>query len=225
MTVLCSVTGCKTAAASQGFCQKHYMRLWRHGDTDDHRPIGYGSKVKHSVYNSWNDLKRLGRLCDEWLDFWTFANAVGERPKRHSLARHDESIPFGPGNWYWRQKIAVKKDGETDKQYQARAQRIRRKLHPEEIRTRELKRRFGITDAIYQEMYDARDGLCDICGQPETLRTNRSAGKKMLAIDHDHKTKKIRGLLCSRCNAGVGYFGDSIHNIEAALRYLKKHRA
>jgi hypothetical protein len=41
-------------------------------------------------------------------------------------------------------------------------------------------------------------------------------------VDHDHETNKIRGLLCSRCNTGLGLFFDNISNLENAILYLKK---
>lgn len=42
-------------------------------------------------------------------------------------------------------------------------------------------------------------------------------------VDHDHNTNKIRGLLCSRCNMGLGFFDDSIEGLTKAINYLKKY--
>lgn len=59
--------------------------------------------------------------------------------------------------------------------------------------------------------------VCDICQQ------ECSTGKK-LALDHDHDTQEIRGLLCNRCNTSMGKFNDDIKLLEKVIEYLKKHR-
>ncbi len=77
-------------------------------------------------------------------------------------------------------------------------------------------------------MLDSQDGLCGICRLPET-RVVKSGNRKYtnpiaprLAVDHNHVTNKNRGLLCAKCNIGLGHFQDSIENLEAAVAYLKK---
>jgi hypothetical protein len=80
-----------------------------------------------------------------------------------------------------------------------------------------LKRRFGITLEEYLAMESAQEGLCAICGRPEP------SGKNM-AVDHCHKTGKVRGLLCHLCNRSLGGFGDDPEVVRAALTYLLKKR-
>lgn len=75
-------------------------------------------------------------------------------------------------------------------------------------------RRYGITPLEYAEMLEAQEGACRICMKP-----NLSDGKN-LAIDHDHRTGKIRGLLCSNCNIGIGNFREDEHLLRAAIAYL-----
>lgn len=76
---------------------------------------------------------------------------------------------------------------------------------------RRCARRHGITPEEYEMMFEGQEGRCAICGKPQARRLN---------IDHDHATGKIRGLLCSRCNLGLGYFKDNIDNLNAAVAYL-----
>lgn len=83
-----------------------------------------------------------------------------------------------------------------------------------------LKRNYGITPEQYDALHDAQNGLCAICGQPETKVMKGI--RCVLAVDHDHVTGKIRGLLCTRCNAGLGQFGDNIESLAKAIDYLKK---
>lgn len=76
-----------------------------------------------------------------------------------------------------------------------------------------LKRYYGITPAEYDTYYSRQNGVCAICKQPP--------GKRKLAVDHDHVTKRIRGLLCARCNTGLGQFIDSVNLLQKAVEYLK----
>lgn len=69
-----------------------------------------------------------------------------------------------------------------------------------------------ITLAEFRAMEEAQGGVCAICGKKEP-------GVE-LAVDHDHKTNRRRGLLCRFCNAGLGYFRDDPERLRAAIRYL-----
>lgn len=74
----------------------------------------------------------------------------------------------------------------------------------------------------YNALFASQDGKCAICGLPETVKDSRNGRKRKLAIDHCHGTGKIRGLLCTRCNQGLGFFKDDTARIAAAITYLKK---
>jgi hypothetical protein len=65
-------------------------------------------------------------------------------------------------------------------------------------------RKFGITVAEYEQLHAQQKGLCAICLRPETAHHHKGK-KKHLAIDHDHISNKVRGLLCQRCNMIVGF--------------------
>lgn len=94
-------------------------------------------------------------------------------------------------------------------------------VDPEHRRNYELRRSFGITAADYDAMLAAQNGTCACCSQPE--RAKRNGKLKMLAVDHDHVTGDIRGLLCSNCNPMLGYAGDSIDILQKAASYLERH--
>lgn len=96
-----------------------------------------------------------------------------------------------------------------------------REAFPDFWKNTHLKRSFGIGLAEYSQMITDRDNKCDICGRPE--REERGGKLKSLAVDHDHKTGAVRGLLCSACNQALGKFEDSQALLAAAIRYLDKH--
>jgi hypothetical protein len=73
-----------------------------------------------------------------------------------------------------------------------------------------------MTAAEFEERLAQQNGVCEIC------KRTCSSGKR-LAIDHNHSTGKIRGLLCGKCNCGLGMFLDSFELLESASRYLKSH--
>jgi len=84
-------------------------------------------------------------------------------------------------------------------------------------------RRLGCSNEQFRALLEAQDGKCAICG---AIQGHRSCHGRIcrLAVDHDHRTAKVRGLLCNSCNRGLGRFKDSIENLEAALRYLKREQ-
>lgn len=71
----------------------------------------------------------------------------------------------------------------------------------------------GITVEDYEELSALQNGVCAICSKPCSV-------KKRLAIDHDHTTNEVRGLLCDFCNNGIGRFKDRIDFLYAAINYL-----
>jgi len=75
----------------------------------------------------------------------------------------------------------------------------------------------------FQAFHEAQDGKCAIGGASQGHRS-RYGKVCRLAVDHDHRTGKVRGLLCNNCNRGLGRFKDSLANLEAAARYLKREQ-
>lgn len=87
------------------------------------------------------------------------------------------------------------------------------------IRSKNLKHRFDLTTDAYDQQFVHQRGLCAICEKPEVNKDAK--GKvKWLGVDHNHATGELRGLLCYKCNTGVGKLGDSIVTLESAIKYL-----
>lgn len=91
-----------------------------------------------------------------------------------------------------------------------------RKNNPEIVRKHNLKKYFGLTVEVYDSMYIEQGGCCAICG------THQSELKLRLAVDHDHETGQLRGLLCGSCNTALGLMKDSIGILDNAVSYLER---
>lgn len=97
-----------------------------------------------------------------------------------------------------------------------------RKRDPFFGRKWELKFHYDMTLKEYNDLFKKQDEKCLICKLPES-RINKNTGRiKYLAVDHDHKTGKIRGLLCQSCNLILGYAKDNIEILKEAICYLKE---
>lgn len=92
------------------------------------------------------------------------------------------------------------------------------KKNPRMLQKINLKRKYGITLEQYESMFAAQLGKCAICKRSEGTGVDK---RVFLHVDHCHETQKVRGLLCSQCNRGIGFLKDSIHQLEAAIAYLK----
>ena len=85
-----------------------------------------------------------------------------------------------------------------------------------QLRTREAVR-YGTSPEALQLMMITQAGRCLLCGN--------SPKRKQLAVDHDHGTGAVRGLLCHPCNGGLGQFRDDPDLLERAAAYLRGHQA
>lgn len=77
------------------------------------------------------------------------------------------------------------------------------------------KYRYGLCLEEYNKLLEKQGGCCAICNK------HSSEFKKPLYIDHNHKTKEIRGLLCHNCNVVLGMVGDDIDILSKSIEYLK----
>ena len=92
------------------------------------------------------------------------------------------------------------------------------RANPEKKRIYALKYYYGITLAEYEVMLESQNYGCAICGSK-----NPGVKKSIFSVDHDHKTKRVRGLLCGRCNSGIGLLYDSEEILLKAMLYLKNY--
>lgn len=96
------------------------------------------------------------------------------------------------------------------KQKWAEYMRNWRKNNKEKVQNIQLKYRYGITLEDYENQFEKQNGLCSIC--------NKNHGKK-LVVEHDHKTKRVRGLTCQGCNMKLAWFE---HYSKKILEHLNR---
>lgn len=90
-----------------------------------------------------------------------------------------------------------------------------RKNNPEEVKDHDLRRTYGIGLDEYNKMKGEQSSVCAICKEPPK-------GKRPLVVDHNHRTGRVRGLLCYGCNRALHVL-ESHELLEAAMSYLDKH--
>jgi len=107
---------------------------------------------------------------------------------------------------------------ECKKCHNARKARDHKRTYTKEIgRYLNLRKNHGITPEEYDVIFKSQNGRCCICGND--LGTGKDP---RVHVDHDHKSKKIRGLLCQSCNLVLGHAHDDKNILERAVKYLMK---
>lgn len=217
---VCSVPSCGAPQRNltMALCQKHEFRMRNHASVAMPREADWGAREAHPLYGTWGYHRRLGNGIDAcWKDdFWAFVAAVGDRPHAHTLRKLDAGKPLGPNNWVW--KAPYEKAANT-REYAKQW----RKHNPDKAKNANLKRHFGIGLAEYESMGAAQQWKCAICGRAESTK-DRDGGPREMPVDHDHRTGRVRALLCTQCNRGLGLFGEDEARLQAAAQYLAHHK-
>lgn len=105
--------------------------------------------------------------------------------------------------------------------YTLKRERQRRYYHRNGLRLLAAHRWWGYrcSPEVYEQLLSAQAGVCAICKMPETAKWKTRV--RQLAVDHDHSTGQIRGLLCAACNAGIGNLRNDPTLLKAAAAYLE----
>ena len=106
--------------------------------------------------------------------------------------------------YYQKNKSSIKK-----RSAEYKLQHIAR--YKELYKLQSLKKLYGLDQEAYNALLKAADYRCEICGDPTDL-----------CVDHDHTTRRVRGILCRCCNVGLGGFRESKASLIRALSYLEK---
>ena len=133
---------------------------------------------------------------------------------------------------YWREyqrqekrKIYKRDWHQRNKDRSAAQQRARYAANPEGFRTyfrnHRIKKVYGLTESAYDALVAAQEGKCGICAKPTSGTWH---GDRKLNVDHEHRSGRIRGLLCNRCNRALGLFGDG-KLLQSALDYVRGRKS
>lgn len=105
---------------------------------------------------------------------------------------------------HWRKRRAMPSKSSEKNKEQARGWRAKNPGYSA--------KRYGVSLPDFEKMVAAQNGKCAICGKVP----------KKLCVDHCHTTNKVRGLLCRKCNSGIGFFGDDFYMVIRAASYLRR---
>lgn len=223
---LCSIDGCNKKVRSGSICEIHWWRYKKYNSYE--LPI----KSKICKIETCENLKdRKYNICSMHRSRKSKYKSY-ELPKKKKLPEGIAMICINHGERTNEQTI-INKPGKKIYIRCKECKEITRqkflKKNPNYIAIRNFyfigkgENRIKINIKDYQIWHELQNGLCKICNQPETYKTDNNKHKKIkrLSIDHCHKTNKIRGLLCQNCNTSLGGFKDSIDILQAAINYLK----
>ena len=130
---------------------------------------------------------------------------------------------FGGSPALWHGKLDPKSKEKNKSYYENNKETIiaraknRYWANPHAKKVRDRVKKYGLTTEEVEAMMETTH--CQICGVELTQDTTNTG----MAIDHCHDTGKVRGVLCNRCNRGLGFFADNIENLHKAINYLSEH--
>jgi len=97
-----------------------------------------------------------------------------------------------------------------------------RKHNPEKIRDTKLKQAYGVGTDYFKAKLKEQSNVCAGCGQNRKVRWRDKEVE--MALDHDHLTKDPRGVLCIKCNRGLGLLEENIQTMLNLIDYLNKYK-
>lgn len=117
----------------------------------------------------------------------------------------------------WEKENCGKRKAQRKKWYKDNPgyNKIYYKNHQRQAKRNRIKQKYGLSHEDWVKMWLGQDGNCAICGEPFAQQSDTF-------IDHNHKTGKVRGLLCNKCNLGMGYFNDNPELMIKVVNYLNK---
>lgn len=214
---------------------REYARNWRLTHLDKSRAYGKESARRRRLVNP-EGVRESIRKCREANPEKYKAMAIEStkkwqkaNPEKYKKLLENRKLQrmANPDKYRARDSENARKRRQSDpEKYRVYDRERRNKLkltNPEKVREQDFKktlREFGLSVLDYNKMVASQNGKCLICG---TIPDKSNKIHPRLSIDHDHAKNIVRGLLCHKCNLGIGLFKDNIDFLEAAIIYLRKY--
>ena len=121
-------------------------------------------------------------------------------------------------SFYRQRKDSTLKSSYSYECKECTVERVKKNHNPSRSRQLHLKRKYGLTFAEFDKMLTEQNESCEIC------KSSVAGGKSnRFMVDHDHKTGRVRGLLCKSCNIALGEVNDDLTTLKNMINYLSKH--
>lgn len=199
----CKIEGCESPVVAKEMCRRHYMRSYRHGDPELDR---VNARPSCSVEGCDQPHMAKGKCRRHYYQAQRHAAAQVrvKQPKACGWC----GVEFTPARSGTYCSIKCKAAARADRGDQWRA-----------VKKYQLKSQYGMT----VEEYDQRAKVgCVICGRTTPIgRISKHSSEHWLHVDHDHTSGRVRGLLCTNCNRGLGFFADDPELLRRAVSYLE----
>lgn len=205
----CAVTHCDRDRAALDYCDFHYREWRRRGVAGS--PVPVRGLVKRCSFDGCGRRSRSDGLCaSHYLQKFKGKKLTPIREPVDTTARDGEGRKECTACHAW---LPVDQFYANSGTRDGLATKCKRCHKGGAIANKYL---IGIDE--YEAMLEAQGGACAICG-------GVNADGRKLFIDHDHLTGAVRGLLCNRCNRGIGNLRDDITLLASAIVYLRQHEA
>lgn len=147
--------------------------------------------------------------------------------RRKRRKEHPEKLSEGEKRYRIKNKEKIrlhraklrKENPESYREADKKQRDIRKQINPQKekakARNNALNCNYGITLKDYNLLLEKQNHKCAIC------ESDNAGGRGVFHVDHDHETGKIRGLLCHKCNTGIGLLDDNIKILSKAINYLQ----
>jgi hypothetical protein len=194
----CSIEGCDKPHKSRGYCNTHYGQFRRGSEVRLVPTRDTNKPDECTVDGCTNEVKAKG-LC----------KMHHQRSLRHGFTKYIERT---------KEPKRCTHDGCSDIYYAGG-------LCSKHYQHKRRQKFYGLEDGEYASILLSQGDGCAICGGQEDLIDPRTGKPRMLAVDHNHGTNKVRGILCADHNRGLGFFGDDPALLRKAAAYLEAHAA
>lgn len=214
----CSVDGCQTGVKAAGYCSRHYAQMHLTGSIT---PMIARECLLAECDVMFMPKRRDQRYCcgRHASKGWRLEQGKAD-PQTRNCSEPTCGKPFHTYRAWQRFCSPTCADTfkRTDPELTERHRtKMRTRYHTDPtVKVRTRLGRYGLTVEQYEAIFESQESACAICHSPDPRGDHWH-------VDHDHNTGRVRGVLCARCNVGIGHFGEDPERLLAAIHYLRQN--